>query len=206
MITIKCDKCQKEYQTHEAWAKKRKNHYCSKECNNLHHSVIYGSGQTKKEYQAKYAQEHKEHRNAMNRARYKTVFSKEAKSEYDLAYREKHRDKLIANAKAKYLKTRHTKRNILTRARARAKKQNVPFDLQIEDFEIPEICPVLGIKLSFSSGKASDASPSLDKIIPSKGYVKGNIAMMSMRANRIKHDSSIDEIEKLLYWMKTVIK
>lgn len=206
MITIKCDKCGKEYKTYEAWAKKRKNHYCSKECKNKHHSELYGSGLTKKEYQAKYAQEHKEHRNAMNRARYKSLFSKEEKSAYDTEYRKKNREKLIGKSKEKYLKTRHSKKNILSAARTRAKKQGVPFDLQMEDIEIPEICPVLGIEIKFAYGKANDNSPSLDKIIPSKGYIKGNVAIMSARANWIKRDASIDEIEKLLYWMKNVIK
>jgi len=203
MITIKCDKCNTEYQTYEAWAKKRKNHYCSKECKNKHHSELYGSGISKKEYYAAYAEAHKEHRNRLSRERYKKIFSK---SEYDSEYRDKNKDKLIAKSKEKYLKNRHSKKIILKAAKTRAIKQNVQFDITEEDFEIPELCPVLGIKIEFANGKANDNSPSLDKIIPLKGYIKGNIAIISQRANWIKRDANIDEIEKLLNWMRNVIK
>jgi len=46
-----------------------------------------------------------------------------------------------------------------------------------------------------------DNSPSLDKLIPELGYVKGNITVMSVRANRIKNDATRQEIELLLHWM-----
>jgi len=53
---------------------------------------------------------------------------------------------------------------------------------------VPEFCPVLGIKIvpgRQGKGKATeDNSPSLDKFIPEKGYVPGNIAVISWRANR----------------------
>lgn len=54
----------------------------------------------------------------------------------------------------------------------RAKKRGIVFDLEVSDIVIPKLCPILGIELSFGNGRVHDASPSLDRIVPSKGYVK----------------------------------
>ena len=45
-------------------------------------------------------------------------------------------------------------------------------------------------------------SPSLDKIIPSKGYVEGNVAWISFKANAIKNDANSEEILKVSKWLK----
>jgi len=57
------------------------------------------------------------------------------------------------------------------------------------------MCPILGIPLIPGIGAQSPNSPSLDRIIPSLGYVKGNIAVISYRANAMKNDATIDELE-----------
>lgn len=90
------------------------------------------------------------------------------------------------------------KRLLLSRVKSSAKKQNLPFDLTLDDIVVPTHCPVFGIPLEF--GKTSDEStwrdnsPSLDRIVPDKGYVKGNVIVVSYRVNRIKNDSSMDEL------------
>lgn len=91
-------------------------------------------------------------------------------------------------------------------ARSRAKKEEIPFTITIEDIVIPEYCPVLGIKLDRDGGKCNDSTPSLDKFIPELGYVRDNIAVISWRANWIKQNSTIDEVEKLYLWMKNTLK
>lgn len=84
---------------------------------------------------------------------------------------------------------------LLIGAKSRAKKQNVPFSLTIDDIVIPEVCPFLNIKLEKSKNRFSDSSPSLDKIIPSLGYVKGNIHVISHKANVMKNGASLDELK-----------
>ena len=59
------------------------------------------------------------------------------------------------------------------------------------------MCPVLGIPLVIGEGACSDNSPSIDRIIPELGYVKGNIKVISRRANRIKNDATPDELFKV---------
>ncbi len=87
-------------------------------------------------------------------------------------------------------------------AKARARDENFPFNLELDDIIIPEICPALGIKIQKSSGKPTDSSPSIDKIIPELGYVKGNVKVISYRANAIKRDASLDELEKIAMYVK----
>jgi hypothetical protein len=88
-------------------------------------------------------------------------------------------------------------------ARKRAKKNNLEIDIEPYDIpDIPQLCPVLGIEIkrNIQDGKnhgPSDNSPSLDRIDTSKGYIKGNIRIISNRANRIKSDASFEEIEKI---------
>lgn len=91
----------------------------------------------------------------------------------------------------------------LNAIKCRAKKNNLPFNLTIEDLTIPDVCPVLNIPLNKTWGHADqednkDYSPSIDRIIPSLGYVKHNVRIISCRANRIKTDSSVEEI-RLVY-------
>lgn len=95
---------------------------------------------------------------------------------------------------------------MLSRAKSRSKNKNLDFDLVLEDVNIPELCPILGIKLEMAKGIASDNSPSIDRLDSSKGYTKDNIIVCSYRANRIKSDSTIEDIEKLYIWYKTLEK
>ena len=94
----------------------------------------------------------------------------------------------------------HQENVIFTRIRSTAKQKNIPFNLELSDIIIPEFCPVLGIKLqkSYIKGNPLPSSPSVDKINPEKGYVKGNIAVISFRANRIKNDATKEELQKVL--------
>lgn len=89
-------------------------------------------------------------------------------------------------------------------ARKRAIKLGLPFDITPDDITVPEFCPVLGIKLLIAG--ARDNRPSLDRIKPSNGYVKTNIAVISFRANRLKSDASPDEIKRILSYMDLLWK
>jgi len=88
-------------------------------------------------------------------------------------------------------------------ARTRAKEQGLPFDISPSDIVIPEFCPILGIKLDRDrQDKTKQSSPSLDKVIPELGYVKGNIEVISYRANRMKSDLTMEVINKLVEYIK----
>jgi hypothetical protein len=59
----------------------------------------------------------------------------------------------------------------------------------------------LGTKLEFSFNGVSPNSPSIDKFIPERGYVPGNVSVISHRANWLKNSASIEEVQMVLDWM-----
>lgn len=95
--------------------------------------------------------------------------------------------------------------HIFDNARARAKRLGLPFSLTRDTVEFPEKCPVLGVRLKYHSYRANGhASASLDRIDPKRGYVPDNVRVISLRANQIKTNATVSEVESVLLYMKTV--
>jgi hypothetical protein len=86
-------------------------------------------------------------------------------------------------------------------ARQRARKSGLPFNIELGDFTIPDKCPIFGIKLATGSRQQHDNSPSLDKVIPELGYVKGNVWVISHRANSIKNSGTAQEHRAIADWI-----
>ena len=91
-----------------------------------------------------------------------------------------------------------TEYKMYARAKSRAKKNNLPFNIELDDIFIPERCPLLGIKIESTEVRNSPNNPSLDKIIPEKGYIKGNVWVISNRANTLKNDATLQELKTLV--------
>lgn len=92
----------------------------------------------------------------------------------------------------------------LRSARKRALSRGIPFDIVWFDIEIPKKCPVLGIELALGvRGGFKDASPTIDRVIPEKGYVKGNVAVISKRANTIKNCGTAAEHRRIAKWIES---
>jgi len=85
--------------------------------------------------------------------------------------------------------------NILKNARAAAKKKNLEFNLDISDIKIPNICPIMGCKITnlYGHGRVQ-TNPSIDRIDPTKGYTKENIQIISDMANRMKQDATKEQL------------
>lgn len=100
-------------------------------------------------------------------------------------------------------KEANTARYLYTQLRSRAKKAGIEFSIELSDLIFPTHCPVFGVALDYSrKGKRVNNSPSVDRIDNTQGYIKGNTQIISWRANRIKADSTVEELEKLLIYMK----
>jgi hypothetical protein len=91
-------------------------------------------------------------------------------------------------------------------ARKRAALKNVPFAITTEDIYILAggTCPVFDTAFDFvGNGRIVPESPSLDRIRPELGYVLGNVAVISMRANTIKQNATAEQIQRVADWLKT---
>lgn len=95
--------------------------------------------------------------------------------------------------------------NILSRCR----RLGIPTDfdsnldmvMYLKDI-FPKKCPVFGKKLVRGVGQSHQWSPSIDRIIPSKGYVRGNLQIISLFANNIKQDATPKQLKQFALWVK----
>jgi hypothetical protein len=90
---------------------------------------------------------------------------------------------------------------LLNRAKLRARAGGYPCTITIDDINIPDICPALGIRLEIGKGKIVPASPTLDKIIPERGYVPQNVQVISWKANTMKSNASRGELIAFARWI-----
>lgn len=96
-------------------------------------------------------------------------------------------------------------KNVLRLAKARAKKENMNFNLSIDYmldlFPKSGICPILGINMEWGSEDHA-SSPSMDKIIPELGYVVGNMAWISRKANALKNDATLEQLKAIVNYLQ----
>lgn len=92
-----------------------------------------------------------------------------------------------------------------SRAKSRSQHLQVPFNLTPEYLEKlwTGICPAFGIPIDLQTAKDEENAAELDRKIPHLGYVQGNVAWLSRKANRIKNNVSLTELETLIKWMQT---
>lgn len=98
--------------------------------------------------------------------------------------------------------TRPMNKTLYRSAKDRSVMLGVEFNLTPEDIIVPTHCPVLGLELKINTDHSKDNSPSVDRIDPNKGYVVGNIRVISHRANTIKNNASLKEIQAVLRYMR----
>lgn len=164
------------------------------------------TGQAKKEYQKQWRTENKE------RIRKKMAKWNEDHKAEILEYRKNYRKSPNGKAKRKAYGIKYyaemplssRKTRILSFAKRNAKEKCREFSITVDDLIWNTICPVLGIELNYGkpkSGRNSYDSPSVDRIDSSKGYIKGNVVIMSWRANRIKTDATVNELSKLISYL-----
>lgn len=110
---------------------------------------------------------------------------------YAKTYYEKHKEK-IKDAQVKYRKENPLK-YLYNLAKRRAKSRNVEFNIDLSDLTLPTHCPYLGILLD-SYHPEQKYHPSIDRIDSSKGYIKGNVEIISHRANMLKNNASSEEL------------
>lgn len=91
---------------------------------------------------------------------------------------------------SKYKNLHELKQQLYRSAKKRALQKGLEFNIELRDIHIPKKCPILKVPLICSTRY----SPSIDRIYPDKGYVKGNIAVISVLANSMKANATPKEL------------
>lgn len=98
-------------------------------------------------------------------------------------------------AKKRQWNTDNPIKYILNNVRSRASREGLEFNLNAEDIIIPDVCPYLKVPLTLVFGKGKqEYNMSLDRINPTLGYVKGNVQVISKKANTMKSNASQEEL------------
>jgi hypothetical protein len=162
-----------------------KSYYTGKPCIHGHLAarLIMGAClECKKEIDNNYKQKNKEHIKEYNK-QYHKEYHKENYST------EERRKKYIENIELE----------LFHHAKNRAKRKGLEFNLTKEDILIPKNCPVFDIPLNFDN---KQNVPTLDRINNNEGYIKGNIQVISAKANRLKNNGSIEEFKRIISYME----
>lgn len=113
------------------------------------------------------------------------------------AYYEANKETICARARV-HGRKKHAndpRHKMLSSAKHRAKKVGRECTLTLNDILIPEFCPLLGTKIVTGSRQVKSNSPTVDRKNSTKGYTPNNIWVISWRANRIKSDSTLEELK-----------
>ena len=97
-------------------------------------------------------------------------------------------------------------KKLLKDAKTRAKNYSIEFNITLEDIIIPDHCDILGIPLFSNAMHSGPNSPSLDRINPDNGYTKGNVQVISHKANTMKSNATQKELLDFAIWVMSQLK
>lgn len=124
--------------------------------------------------------------------------------EYYSSNKERHLTQKKQYRKKTKTSIEHIKMRLIEQSKKRAKNSGIMHTISAADIDAPEYCPILGIKLTSNEGGFPLAnSYSLDKLEPQKGYVPGNVKVISYRANSIKSDGTFEEHIKIAKYINS---
>jgi hypothetical protein len=115
---------------------------------------------------------------------------------YQKKWRNGNREKILQYEIA-YSK-KYVNKYLLKGAKFRAKQKGLEFSITEDDVFIPQNCPIFGTKLVFERGVGygnKESQPSLDRIDNKKGYIKGNVWVISSLANNMKSNSTLEQLK-----------
>lgn len=113
--------------------------------------------------------------------------------EYSKNYREKNAE-LVRDKNRQAYRQRTPKKRMLMQAKNRAKNLNIDFNITEDDIIIPEVCPYLNVPFVVGTKYDYQYTYSLDRIDNKKGYIKGNVQVITMKANMMKNSATLEEL------------
>lgn len=164
--------------------------YCKRCDSEKEESKFYKSKGTLSPYCKKCTKEYRRERRKNNpELKEKQNRRRRERRRSDPEYRRK-----INKQKRKHFRNRITYYKWIS-AKQRAEERGLEFTIEEEDIEIPEYCPLLGVKIEVGTRDNYEYSPSLDRKDPTKGYTKDNIWVISKKANSMKNSATLKEIK-----------
>jgi len=110
------------------------------------------------------------------------------------------------NRRERTYSLKNIEKRLFSQSKKRAKKNNQEHSIEIGDIFVPSHCPILNILLSVGVGGVHAGSPTLDRIDNTKGYLKGNVHVISHRANASKSDLTLEELVLMGKWASKRLK
>lgn len=142
---------------------------------------------TPKEYRAQYYQNNK------HKWQERAITHRDRKNELAREYAARNKE-LVREKSIRWIKN-NFEYNLWSQAKRRATRDGLEFSLDREDVVIPTYCPYLNVKLTKEWGKGQlPTNASIDRIDSSKGYIKGNIQVISRLANTMKSNATKEEL------------
>lgn len=92
------------------------------------------------------------------------------------------------------------RRRLMLSTKSSASKRKLSHTISEEDLVIPETCPILKISLKLHGREPN--SISVDRIYNDKGYVPGNVQIISNRANKLKNNGTLEEFRKIVKYLE----
>lgn len=95
---------------------------------------------------------------------------------------------------------------LLAQIKTRCKRHNITCTITVDDIKFPTHCPILGIPLFIGIGEGQRMDgPSVDRIIPTLGYIPSNVQVVSKLANTMKNAGTLQDCVKLGLWAQQML-
>ncbi|MDY5420383.1 MAG: hypothetical protein SPG45_10210 [Lactobacillus johnsonii] len=113
------------------------------------------------------------------------------------------KEKIIHIDRLKQDKEYHYKTYLINHSKQRAKKKGIEFTITPDDIIIPDKCPILNKPFILLDNKYNY---SLDRVDNTKGYIPGNVKIVSRLANTMKNNATNEELEAFAHNILNYIK
>lgn len=137
---------------------------------------------------------------------YNTIQARKGRAQR--AYQKRKNDPVLnkkINDRQRELNIQNRERYLHRHAKARAKKKELEFNIDVEDIIIPDFCPILRVPISKGTMDKKDWNMStIDRIDNSKGYIKGNVMVISRKANVMKNSATSKELKAFCDYFRRV--
>ncbi len=112
------------------------------------------------------------------------------------ALQDYHKNKEKYSEYRRLLREKNPALRLINSTKKTAKNKKIEHNITVDDLILPEYCPYLNVKIDYSAGNGKSMfNPSIDRIDPLQGYVKGNVEVISVLANVMKNKATVEQLQ-----------